>query len=195
MVIPKRVLSEARQALKKYLKANYEDEPLNHPMGPPDIKWNPEHFKINRECVNKFWEIMLNEHVVAKHPYGGYMHPRFQFSDHPSVAEVKQNVLAELKHVTDPNDEMGEPTPKVVYDFAIGDKNLRDQAVELFHQWLHKHGTGFSDEFVDPSSGQRILISSDRPLWVRFMSEIDNPVPDLAYRASLRSQLIGEDLP
>jgi len=33
IVIQKRVLGEARQALKKYLKANFEDEPLNHPMG------------------------------------------------------------------------------------------------------------------------------------------------------------------
>lgn len=107
------------------------------------------------------------------------MHPRFQFSDHPSVADVKKNVLAELKHVIDPNDEMGEPTPKVVYDFAGGDNSLRDQAVELFRQWLSTHGLA-------------ILATSERPLWVRFMSEVDNPVPDLALRGSLRSQLLGE---
>lgn len=183
VVIPKRTLSEARQALKKYLKANYEDEPLNHRMGPPSISWNPEHFKIHRSCVEKFWEIMLNEHVVARHPYGGYMHPRFQFSDHPSVAEVKKNILADLKHVLDPNDEMREPTPKVVYDFASGDKNLREKAIEAFHAWLKDKSTAPKD------------VGLYYPLWAKFMSEIDNPVPDLAYRASLRCQLLGEELP
>jgi hypothetical protein len=109
--------------------------------------------------------------VVAKHPLGGYMHPRFQFSDHPSVAEVKKNILADLKHVMDPNDEMGF-TPKVVYDFANGNTGLREEAVELFHEWLKAHATTI-------------------PLWARFMSEIDNPVPDLAYRANLRCQLLS----
>lgn len=175
MVIPKRTLSEARQALKKYLKANYEEEPLNHPMGPPSISWNPEHFKIHRECVEKFWEIMVKEHVVARHPYGGYMHPRFQFSDHPSVEEVKKTVIATLNHVMDPNDEL---TPKVVYDFANGDNSLREEAVYLFREWI---------------STNRKFIKDQYPLWVRFMSEVDNPVPDLAYRASLRSQLLLKD--
>lgn len=31
------------------------------------------------------------------------MHPRFVLSDHPSVAEVKERVLDQLKHVIDPN--------------------------------------------------------------------------------------------
>lgn len=96
-VIDKRVLSEARASLKQLLK-QYEDEPLQHQFGPPSCdsmcpRIIPQHQK------DKFWEIMLKEGVVAKHPYGGYMHPRFAAVQHPDKEWVKLAVLKEATEI------------------------------------------------------------------------------------------------
>lgn len=75
-VIDKRGLGQARTSLRKYLK-QFEDEPVNHPLGPPDLSFQPEFNGVPRHLVDKFWEIMLKEGIVARHPFGGWMHPRF----------------------------------------------------------------------------------------------------------------------
>ena len=91
-VIDKRTLGVARSKLRVYLK-NFEDEPLDHKLGPPDISFSPSHHGIPNHLVDKFWELMLKENIVTRHPYGGFMHLRFAKSNIPAISDVKKGVL------------------------------------------------------------------------------------------------------
>jgi len=57
--------------------------------------------------------------------------------------------------------------------FAAGDSGLRNQAIEIYRSCFRAGEGRTSPE-------------------MRFMSEIDTPVPDLALRATARKELIGE---
>ena len=99
-VIPKRNLGQARAALKHHMQQQ-EDEPLNSRFGPPDISFYPEEHGVPRDLADKFWEIMLKEGVIVKHPYGGFMHPRF--AEDKFVFPTKEEAGDEVKKLLDGN--------------------------------------------------------------------------------------------
>lgn len=59
--------------------------------------------------------------------------------------------------------------------FAAGDRSLRDSAIEIHRKYLKTIG-----------------LTTDE---MRFMSEIDNPVPDLSLRGQYRAKLLGKGWP
>ncbi len=93
-VIPKALLSRARQDLKARLK-QYEDEPLNHVMGPPSVS-QPCPSIIPRNLEDRFCEIMEKEGIIVRHPWGGWMHPRFKDVKVPNKEDVKKAVIQKL---------------------------------------------------------------------------------------------------
>jgi len=66
---------------------------------------------------------------------------------------------------------MTEGEKAVIKAFACGDKTKRDEAIAIHRDNLRKYGSMPSDPFEN------------------FMSEIDNPCPDLALRAKYRKQV------
>ena len=60
--------------------------------------------------------------------------------------------------------------------FALGDKSLRDDAISIYRDNLRKYGISPQDPFFN------------------FMSEMDNPCPDLNLRARYRGAIIRSDL-
>lgn len=91
-VINKRTLGEARTALRKQLKS-YESEPLQHPFGPPSLYFAPDFFGVPRNLETKFFELMAKEGLIVPHPFGGWMHPRFEAVPQASEGEVREKVL------------------------------------------------------------------------------------------------------
>lgn len=63
---------------------------------------------------------------------------------------------------------------EIIRQFAAGEKRLRDQAISIFHMKLRE--------------GIRAQSTPE----MRFMSEIDNPAPDLLLRSIRRRELLGE---
>ena len=61
--------------------------------------------------------------------------------------------------------------------FARGERTLRGAAIEAFHAFLARH---------------RHRPKEAWPVEILFMSEIDNPSPDLALRAAYRKRLQEE---
>lgn len=66
---------------------------------------------------------------------------------------------------------MTEGEKAIVKAFACGDKTKRDEAIAIHRDNLRKYGHMPRDPFEN------------------FMSEIDNPCPDLALRAKYRKQV------
>lgn len=66
---------------------------------------------------------------------------------------------------------MTEGEKAVIQAFACGDKTKRDEAIVIHRRNLRKYGSMPRDPFEN------------------FMSEIDNPCPDLALRARYRKQV------
>ncbi len=68
-------------------------------------------------------------------------------------------------------DTMSASDADVIRKFAAGDKTLRDQAVAIHRKWI-------------PTIGVRGTPEQD------FMSEVDNPCPDLLLRGQYRKRLV-----
>jgi hypothetical protein len=71
---------------------------------------------------------------------------------------------------------MTEVERATIIKFAQGDKTLREQAIAIYRDTLRKYG-----EWNDPL--------------LNFMSEVDNPVPDLGLRARYRQRVKAMRLP
>lgn len=67
---------------------------------------------------------------------------------------------------------MTEGEKATIQAFASGDKTLRGEAIAIHRENLRKYGILSTDPFFN------------------FMSEVDNPCPDLSLRAKYRSQII-----
>ena len=67
---------------------------------------------------------------------------------------------------------MTEGQKATIQAFARGDKTLRAEAIAIHRDHLLKYGIVPTDPFFN------------------FMSEIDNPCPDLSFRAKYRAQVI-----
>jgi len=73
---------------------------------------------------------------------------------------------------------MTEGERAIIIKYALGERGLRDQAIAIHRENLRKYGVAGP---FDPLSN--------------FMSEVDNPVPDLALRARYRRQVCEIKLP
>jgi hypothetical protein len=67
---------------------------------------------------------------------------------------------------------MTEEQKAIILDFATGNKSRRNEAIVIYRQLIQKYGTNPKDPFFN------------------FMSEVDNPCPDLALRARYRAALL-----
>lgn len=69
--------------------------------------------------------------------------------------------------------------PLVVYAYAKGDKALKERAIS--YELAYLDGLFFHTEN-----------EKERPVWVKFMNEVNNPVPDLALRSRYRQETIEQ---
>jgi len=65
----------------------------------------------------------------------------------------------------------------VIKKFAEGDTSERDRAIEIYRDFLTRNGGRGKSAFMN------------------FMSEVDNPVPDLALRNTYRRAVCNYELP
>lgn len=70
--------------------------------------------------------------------------------------------------------QMSDQDRDVIFDFALGNVDLRDRAVAIHRAYI-------------PVLGVRGALE------MRFMAEVDNPAPDLALRGYYRELLLGRE--
>lgn len=73
--------------------------------------------------------------------------------------------------------ELSADEKDVIKRFADGDKSERDRSISIYRDFIAKNGIRRDDPFIN------------------FMSEIDNPVPDLGLRARYREEVCKWEIP
>jgi len=70
--------------------------------------------------------------------------------------------------------------PLIVYEYAKGDKALKERAIA--HEIAYLDGLFFCNSCP----------KEERPIWVKFLNEVNNPAPDLALRSRYRKETIEQ---
>jgi hypothetical protein len=79
--------------------------------------------------------------------------------------------------------------PLIVYEYAKGDNALKERAIA--YEIAYLDGLFFCN-----SCTQVLLLfyrlKEERPIWVKFLNEVNNPAPDLALRSRYRKETIEQ---